>query len=106
MEIYSNKAAQMLHDFKGDNYVFGLDVFNHLGTEAAKIGRKASVVLNSLGKNWFMPYLWKAEESMCENRVLLAGPYIKGARPNTPNEDVISIAEKIKKQNPDFVIWR
>jgi len=104
MEIYSNKAAQMLHEFKGDNYVFGLDVFNQLGTEATKIGRKASVVVNSLGKNWFMPYLWKAEESMCENRVLLAGPYIKGARPNTPKEDVISIAEKIKMQNPDFVI--
>jgi len=99
-----HKAAQMLHEFKGDKYIFGLDVFNQLGREAAKIGRKASVVVNSLGKNWFMPYLWKAEESMCENRVLLAGPYIKGAMPNTPREDVISIAEKIKMQNPDFVI--
>lgn len=98
------EAIELLQNFKGENYVFGVGVFHQLGKEASKIGKKVSVVVDSLGEDWVAPYIQKAEASFHEFGIELAGNYIKGARSNAPREDVALIAKKIDEQNPDVVI--
>jgi alcohol dehydrogenase len=98
------KAIRLLHEFKGENYIFGIDVLKQLGNEVTKIGKKVSVVVDSLGEEWVVPYLRDAEESLRKSGVEFAGPYIKGARSNAPREDVANISGKLQEQNPEVVI--
>jgi alcohol dehydrogenase len=104
MEDIREKATRMLHEFKGENYVFGTGVFHQLGVEARKMGVKVSVVVDGLGEDWVAPLLQKAEQSLFASGLKMAGPFIKGARSNAPREDVAAITEKIKVQNPDVVV--
>lgn len=104
MESLKEKATRMLHNFKSENYVFGIGVFHQLGVEARKMGEKVSVVVDGLGEDWVAPMLQEAERSLLESGLKIAGPFIKGARSNAPREDVTAITEKIKTQNPDVVI--
>ena len=104
METIRQKAIQLLQEFKGENYVFGADVENQLGKQAAKMGKKVSVVVGSLGNDWMTPYLQNAEKSLLDAGLEISGPFIKGARPNSPREDVAAIKNKILEQNPDVVI--
>ena len=41
MEIIRQKAAQLLREFKGGNYTFGVGVFDQLGAEVAKTREKS-----------------------------------------------------------------
>jgi alcohol dehydrogenase class IV len=104
METIKQEAKQFLHDFKGDNYVFGIGVFSRLGTEVARLGRKVSVVVDGLGQDWASSFVREAEKSLMAAGLTIAGDYIPGAKPNAPREDVFNIAEKIKGQKPDVVL--
>lgn len=104
MEIIRQKAIQLLQGFKGENYTFGVGVFDQLGSEVAKIGKKISIVFDGLGQNWASHLVQETEKYLIESGLELAGDFIPGARPNAPMEDVMFIAKKIKEQNPDVVI--
>ena len=104
METARQKAIQLLNDFKGEQYNFGFDIIDRLGAETAEIGKKVSIVVNITGKNWILPFLKKIESSLFDYGIEFAVPYIPGAGKNTPIEDVILIAENLKKQDPDIVI--
>jgi alcohol dehydrogenase len=104
MENIRQKAFQLLHEFKGENYTFGVGVFDQLGEEVAKIGKKVSVVFDSLGQDWTAAMVQRTKRTLLENGLILAGDFIQGARPNAPREDVAFIAGKINEQNPDVVI--
>jgi len=104
MENIKQKAKQFLNDFKGDNYVSGIDVFNQVGKEVGKLGKRVSVVVDGLGQDWTAPLVNELKKNLIEAGLEEAGDYIPGAKPNAPREDVFYIAGKIKEQAPDVVL--
>ena len=104
MENIKLKAKQFLYDFKGDNYISGVGVFNLIGKEVGKLGRKVSVIVDGLGQDWTAPLVDELKKNLTEAGLEAAGDYIAGAKPNAPREEVFAIAEKIKEQAPDVVL--
>lgn len=98
------RAAEYLRNWKGQNYVFGLNCFNRLGEIAASFGRRASLVVDGADEDWAKPIHKEAEDSLRAAGVELAGDLIPGARPNAPREDVFRIAKALGEQNPDTVV--
>ena len=47
-----NKSREILTDWKGDNYVFGLNVLDKTGEFAKSLGKKALLVVADLGLVW------------------------------------------------------
>ena len=104
MEQIKDKARQLLKGFKGDNYTFGIGVFDQLGSQVAKLGQKVLVVADGIGTDWASPVLKKVEEGLKMSGLTLAGDFVAGAQPNAPREDVIRIANVIAKLKPDVVV--
>ena len=104
METIQQKAKRLLFDFKGDNYIYGADVFSRLGTETVKLGQKVSVVIDSLGQDWVSSLVSETEKSLKTAGSILAGAFIRGAQPNAPREDVFRIAQTLGEQKPDVVV--
>lgn len=98
------KAAELLTQFKGKNYIHGINCFNQLGAMAASYGKRASLVVDGIGQSWADPIHAEAKASLAAAGVELAGDMIPGSGPNAPREDVFRIAEELGKQNPDVVI--
>ncbi len=98
------KARNLLKEFKGDNYISGIDVISKLGEQAASFGKKATIVADGVGQDWAAKVHADVKAALSAAGVELAGDFIPGAGPNAPREDVYRIAEEIKKQNPDVVI--
>jgi len=42
MENKKQVAKQLLLEFKGENYIFGLDIFDQLGGEVSKLGKRGA----------------------------------------------------------------
>ncbi|NLF40994.1 iron-containing alcohol dehydrogenase [bacterium] len=98
------QAAAYLHLFKRDAYVFGLGCFGRIGALVAATGRRAAVVADGMGMAWAAPAHAALEASLNSAGVALAGPFIPGAQPNAPREDVFRIAAALRAQEPDVVV--
>ena len=104
MENIKQQAKQFLFDFKADNYVSGVGIFNLIGNEVSKLGKKVSVIVDGLGQDWTSPLVNELKNSLMDAGLEEAGDYIPGAKPNAPREEVFAIAGKIKEQAPDVVL--
>lgn len=104
MEQIKETARQLLKGFKGENYAFGIGVFDQLGSQVATLGQKVLVVADGIGTNWAAPVLKKLEESLKLSGLTLTGDFVAGARPNAPREDVVRIANSIAELKPDVVV--
>jgi len=104
METLQQKAEQLLREFKGENYLFGTGVMDRLGTEVSKLGRKASVIIDSLGRDWTASLVNETEKNLKAAGLTIAGPFILGAQPNAPREDVFRISQTLKEQKPEVVV--
>lgn len=104
MESSKHTAIQLLKGFKGENYTFGLGVFDQLGEQVRTFGRKVLVVADGIGQDWAAPVLQKMEESLKLSGLIVVGNFEPGARPNAPREDVLRIAGSISALNPDVVV--
>jgi alcohol dehydrogenase len=98
------RAHDLLRQFKGDAYVFGLDCFSELGRQAASLGQRASVVISGFGKPWGFPLHRAVMDTVDAAGVTMAGELIPGAAPNAPREDVLRLAESLDLQSPGVVI--
>ena len=47
MSDVTKRAYEILKEWKGDSYIFGIDVLNQVGKEAAKLGKNVLVVSNT-----------------------------------------------------------
>lgn len=99
-----DRARALLRQFKGDDYIFGLQVFDQLGALVRSVGRRVVVVSSGLGSPWGQPIHERVRLLLDEAGVEIAGDFVAGARPNTPREDVVRIAEAIAAQRPDVVV--
>jgi alcohol dehydrogenase class IV len=99
-----SRARAMLREFKGDDYVFGLDCVEEIGRLTEQVGKRATVVAGGYGKDWGRPIHDALIGSLAAAGVGIAGDLIPGCRPNAPREDVLRIRDAIAERKPDFVL--
>jgi alcohol dehydrogenase len=95
------KARALLHEFKGDSYLFGPGVLPGVGKEVAATGRKAALIRDTFGGS--DDYVGVIRNSLAESGVELATE-IRGARPNCPREDLFRITDHLKESEADVVL--
>ena len=102
MKDYKETAYKLLKDWRGSNYIFGLDCLDKVGTLTASCGKKAMVVANHSS----MPYVNQVIiPSLRAAGVEIASDTVcPGARPNAPLEDVYRITDFAKKYKIDSIV--
>ena len=104
MSNRKDKARKLLREFKGNDYVFGLECLDRLGGLAAPLGRHAAIVMDGVGQDWARPIQDRACALLDAAGVEIAGEVIPGAGPNAPRQDVRRIADALLERGPDFVL--
>ena len=95
-------AYTLLREWKGDSYVFGLDVLDKVGPLAASFGKTALVVSNT---TYLKPVADQVVKALKDANVSLAGGVIApDAKPNAPREDVYRLESYILHFKPDCII--
>ncbi len=95
------KARTLLHEFKGNSYLFGTDVLPKVGRAVAAKGKSAALVRGTFrGSD---DYVGIIRNSLAESAVNLVAE-IRGARPNCPREDMFRIADSLREVEADVVI--
>ncbi|HEY8344585.1 MAG TPA: iron-containing alcohol dehydrogenase [Bacillota bacterium] len=96
------RAAQILKEYKGDAYAFGLHVIDKVGEFAAQFGKKALLISNT---TYLKPVADQVVASLQKHGVELAGERIvPDAGPNAPREDVYRIESYILHFKPDCIV--
>ena len=94
-------ARALLHQFKGDAYVFGAGVLPRVGGVIGSLGKRPALVRDTFpGSDGFVETI---RASAAEAGAPLAGE-IKGAGPNAPREDLFRIADELRALDPDVVV--
>jgi alcohol dehydrogenase len=102
MKTSVKKAYELLKEWKGASYIFGLDVLDQVGATAAKFGKRALVVSNT---TYLKPVSDSVVASLQAAKVEIVGDVIApDAKPNAPREDVYRLESYILHHNPDVVI--
>jgi alcohol dehydrogenase class IV len=96
------RAAQLLKEFKGDDYRFGLHILDQVGELAAGFGKTTLVIAN---QRFLKPVADRVVASLEQHHVTLAGgKIVPDAGPNCPREDVYRIESYILHYRPDCLI--
>ncbi len=96
-----DRARELLREFKGDTYAFGSRVLSEAALWAGAWGKRVILVRGTFaGSDDWIRILRGA--LIGANVDLVA--QIKGARPNTPREDVSRIAEELSRADAETVI--
>ncbi|WP_218185660.1 iron-containing alcohol dehydrogenase [Salidesulfovibrio brasiliensis] len=96
------KAQELLNEFRGDAYSYGLGVFEELGRHTAELGKRALFV-GRLTSPWFAPLRERALKALKEAGVEVVGE-CQGAYPNAPLEDVYRMQSHILHKKPDVIV--
>lgn len=96
-----SKARQLLRQFKGDAYTYGMGVLPQVGQIAAAQGKRAVLVRNRFAGG--SPYLDTIRHSLEQAGVDLYAE-IEGAAPNAPREDLKRITDMVVDHSPDVLI--
>lgn len=94
------RAKELLHEFKGSGYAFGVGVLDRTGTLAAELGTRIALVRP---RSYGADVVRQVVKSLEGAGVRIAGE-IAGAAPNAPREDVLRIAEELTGLAPDGVV--
>ncbi|MFQ6109762.1 MAG: iron-containing alcohol dehydrogenase, partial [Candidatus Aminicenantales bacterium] len=101
MEDFKEKARRLLKEFKGEKYIFGVDCLERVGELVSSFGRMCLLITN-LGKRSEKD-LSRITESLDAEGVEVHGPLLS-AKPNAPREDVLHLAEDVRRVAPDSVL--
>ncbi|MHC6202276.1 iron-containing alcohol dehydrogenase [Breznakiellaceae bacterium SP9] len=93
-------AVTLLKEWKGDRYVFGVNVLDKLGEVSKKHGKRALLVASPSPR---AESLNTQVRSSLEKAGITIASFVPGAKPNAPREDVFRIATYILQFAPDFV---
>lgn len=94
------RAKELLREFKGDRYAFGVGVLDQTGALAAELGSRVALVRP---RSHGAAIVQQVAQSLSNAGVHLAGEII-GAAPNAPREDVSRIAAELTRIAPDAVV--
>ncbi len=95
------EAEKLLVDFKGKDYAFGRKALDKLSDYALQMGEKVAIIAGSTARRTGL--LSSLRKQLEEEGLRISG-VIKGARPNTPKEDVYRIAYQLLKLDWDLVV--
>ncbi|MCG2815082.1 MAG: iron-containing alcohol dehydrogenase, partial [Candidatus Aminicenantes bacterium] len=95
------KARQLLKEFKGDDYLFGIGVLDRLGDLVSPFGKKCLLITN-LG-DWNRGDLDLVLSVLNKAGIAVEGP-VPSAGPNAPREDVIRLGETVRRSMPDSIV--
>lgn len=95
------QAEALLRHFKGDNYLYGLNLLTRVGTVAAGMGNKIVLVADQFPGS--KKYVEQIRESIKYCGLTLAAQ-LDGAAPNCPLEDLQRITESFIHYNPDVIV--
>ncbi len=101
MSELKEKARKLLKEFKGDNYIYGIDCLDRIKELVVPYGKRCLVITN-LGE-WSQPDLTRILDSLKSAGLEVLGP-VPAAKPNAPREDVTRLTEMILKTKPDSVV--
>lgn len=102
-EVQKRRAGEILRQFKGDSYTFGLGVLDKVGEYAAELGKTAMVIANPA--DWLKPTVDQVVAALKAKGVKLAPDYIvPDAAPNAPREDVFRLETYILHFQPDVIV--
>ncbi len=95
------KAKELIHEFKGKDYIYGLGYLERIGELTLPLGKKVLLVTNLQSRS---PEIFqKVLDSLKSSGLEIEGPS-PSARPNSPKEDVDNIKEEILRSNPECVV--
>ncbi len=95
------RARELLRDFRGESYAFGLEVLDRTGPLAASLGKKAILIAND--SRWAATAVQKVASSLAACGVAVVSR-CAGSRPNSPIEDVYRIRDAILGSPADIVV--
>jgi alcohol dehydrogenase len=103
MNTSKDNAAALLKAWKGDTYIFGLQVLNQLGKACKKFGKSCLLVSST------QPRMKALNDTIIallkdEGITLAGGVIAPGAQPNAPREDVYRVESYILHYQPDFIL--
>jgi alcohol dehydrogenase class IV len=96
-----DQARELLYEFKGDSYLYGMGVLAQVGQVADRWGGRAAIVRGGFpGSDGFVATI---EASLVEAGVEPVGE-VSGAAPNAPREDLARITAELARLEPDVVL--
>ena len=93
-------AQDLLKDYKGRDYTFGIDCLGILGSYVREFGNSTLFVMS--GSDWAKSLRKKIVNILNKSGIKILEE-VDTAAPNTPVEDVSRLADIIKKTNPDSI---
>ena len=96
------KAQELIFEFKGDDYIFGLRCLNKVGKIAHILSGENILLITNLhqrAKNKFDRIV-----TLLKSSGLKIVGHTQSARPNSPKEDVFHMAEAILASRPDSIL--
>lgn len=101
MKSKTIKAKKILKEFKGHNYIFGLNCLSSIGDLAIKFGSKILLIIS---RSKWAENLRKDILQNLKNKKIKILKIVDTPRPNTPREDVYRIQDEIEKLNPKLIV--
>ncbi len=95
------KAYELLKNWRKENYIFGMNVLDGIGTLAARYGRKVMLVSTKTYRDLLVRVKDSLRSAGCE---LVPETVVPGARPNAPREDVYRITTYILQYRPEVIV--
>jgi len=96
-----DRCRELLHNFKGDSYLYGAGVLPKVGEIVAGLGKRPVIVRETFpGSDAFVG----AMGDSCEKAGVPIGAEIQGASPNAPREDLFRIQAELETANPDVIV--
>jgi len=101
MEKLKEKARELMNEFKGSNYIYGIGCLERTDELTATFGRKILFITNLQKRD--PQHFEKIVDSLSHSDLEIIGT-VKSSRPNSPKEDVSKLKEEILKAGADCVI--
>ena len=96
-----DRAQQLLREFKGDNYVFGVGALAKTGEMSSQLGKSAVVIYTVYPG--VEKVVEQVKDSLGSARVTVLGELI-GAAPNAPREDVSRLGDQVGELRPEVIV--
>jgi alcohol dehydrogenase len=103
---HMDHARELLNQWRGKSYIFGINVLPRIGDISATYGDTTLIIATEYGEargRWLDPFLEEIITSLKSQNVEVIS-IEKGAGRDAPMEDVYRIASSMAERNPDSVV--
>jgi alcohol dehydrogenase class IV len=101
MESQIQKAENILKKYKGDKYTFGINCLDAVAKYILEFGDNTLLIISQ--SSWAATLRKKVLDILGKNKIKIKAE-VGTSAPNTPLEDVIKLADIIRKINPASIV--